>query len=186
MRLDVHGKGLEVTEALRDYVEKRLSKLERYFPHDEVSAQVVLTVQRDRQIVEVTIPLEGRLLRAEEAHPSMYAAVDLVLEKLERQIHKYKTRLVRRPRHAAALDSQQQRGGHEASGDEESESGDEDDPLAQVERRKTFLLKPMTLEEAVLQMDLLGHDFFVFRDGDGGVQVLYRRRNGSLGLITER
>ena len=181
--MSIHGKGLDVTDALRSYVERRLSKLDRYFPHEAMVAQAVLAVQRDRQIVEVTIPLEGRLLRAEEAHSSMYAAVDLVLEKLERQIHKYKTRLVRRPRHEAAVDAAQRR---TSEGPAEPEA-DELDPVSEVLRRKTFLIKPMTLEEALLQMELIGHDFFVFRDGaGGGVQVLYRRRSGGLGLITER
>ena len=173
MQLALYGKSLELTPALRAYVEQRLNKLDRFFSGEMPSAQVVLSVQRDRQIIEVTIPLDGMLLRAEEADASMYAAIDLVLTKLERQIHKYKTRTHRRPRQAGREE-------HEpASG--EPASGEPEDSVVRVKR---FPLKPMSVEEALLQMNLLGHDFFVFRESSSEeVQVVYRRRHGGYGLI---
>ncbi len=168
MQLALYGKSLELTPSLRAYVEQRLNKLDRFFTVEVPAAQVVLSVQRERQIIEVTIPLDGMLLRAEEADASMYAAIDLVLAKLERQIHKYKTRAHRRPRPSGRED-------YEAIAAEPEES---------VVRVKRFPLKPMSVEEALLQMNLLGHDFFMFRDAASEeVQVVYRRRHGGYGLI---
>ncbi len=170
MQLALYGKSLELTPALRAYVEQRLNKLDRFFPGENPSAQVVLSVQRERQIIEVTMPLDGMLLRAEEADASMYAAIDLVLAKLERQIHKYKTRTHRRPRQAGREDQEPA-----AAAPEPEES---------LVRVKRFPLKPMSVEEALLQMNLLGHDFFMFREASSEeVQVVYRRRHGGYGLI---
>ncbi len=170
MQLAVYGKNLELTDALRNFVQQKLDKLDRFFAGSELTAQVVLSVQREHQTVEVTIPVEGLLLRAQESDTSMYTACDRVLDKLERQLHKYKTRLIRKPRRDAAVSAvtEAQR--------EESEDG--------VLREKRFPVKPMTVEEAILQMELLGHDFFVFRDaGTEAVRVVYRRRHGGYGLI---
>jgi putative sigma-54 modulation protein len=175
MQVAIHGKNqLEVTAALRDFVQQRLDKLDRYFGDGGgPTAQVVLSVQRERQSVEVTIPLDGFLLRAEEAEPSMYAAVDLVLDKLDRQIRKFRTRAHRRPRHEGP------RPDREPAAEAGPQPGEE-----AVVRTKRFALKPMTVDEAVLQMNLLGHDFFVFREASSlEVQVLYRRREGGYGLI---
>lgn len=182
LQIQLSGKkGLEITDALRAYVEKRLAKCARYLAGEEVTAQVSLAVEHDRQIVEVTIPLGHWLLRAEDASDSMYAAIDLVVEKLERQIERHRTRLMRKPRHDAAFMHAHSTAAATDSSDSDAVVGD------RVLRTKAFPIKPMVLEEAVLQMDLLGHDFFVFRDGtDGGIQVLYRRRGGGLGLIAER
>jgi putative sigma-54 modulation protein len=173
VQVALYGKDLEITPALRAYAEKRLGKLQRYFPDGEVTAQVTLSVQRQEQRVEVTMSVGGWIVRAEEAAPSMYAAIDLVLEKLERQVHKYKTRLIRNPRHGREPIAPD--GGADAAAE-----------VSQVVRSKEVLLKPMSLEEAILQMELVGHDFFLFRDGDGTVRVLYRRREGGLGLLTAR
>ena len=171
MQLSIHGKNqLEITEALRDHVTQRLGRLDRYFAQDGTvpAAHVVLSVQRERQVVEVSMPLDGMLLRAEEAEPSMYAAVDLVVDKLERQLQKYRARL--HPRHRP----EPPRGS----------PAPEEEPDGVVARVKRFALKPMTVEEALLQMHLLGHHFFVFREaGTLDVQVLYRRREGGFGLI---
>ena len=171
MQLAVYGKHLELTDALRNYLQQRLDKLDRFFAGSP-TAQVALSVQRDQQIVEVTIPFDGLILRAQESDGSMYAAIDLVLDKLERQIHKFKTRVQRKPRHRVA------RGGNEAVLAVEESDGDE------LVRQKRFPLKPMTVDEAMLQMNLLGHDFFVFRDAaTEEIVVLYRRRHGGYGLI---
>ena len=171
MRMNVYGKNIEITDALLAYVQQRLDKLDRYF-EAALPAQVVLSVEKERQTIEVTIPVDRGLLRAEETESSLYAAVDLVVDKLERQLHKYKSRLNHRLRHATLP-------APVAGGDlplDEDEEG--------VVREKRFALKPMTLEEAKMQLDLLGHDFFVFRDASTeGVQVLYKRRHGGYGLI---
>ncbi|NPV69685.1 MAG: ribosome-associated translation inhibitor RaiA [Firmicutes bacterium] len=168
MRITVRGKNMDVTPPLKEYVEKRLKKIEKYFDYS-VFAQVTLSVERGRHIVEVTVPLNGMLLRGEEETGDMYSSVDLVLEKLEKQINKYKTRVLRRPR-----------GGDRAGKTGYIDVGDE----AAVVKVKRFALKPMTVEEAVLQMNLLGHDFFVFRNAESeGIEVVYRRKDGNYGLI---
>ncbi|MCR4397990.1 MAG: ribosome-associated translation inhibitor RaiA [Firmicutes bacterium] len=168
MHITVRGKNMEVAPALRDYVEKRLGKIEKYFDY-ALAPQVTLSVERERHIVEVTVPINGMLLRGEEETGDMYSAVDLVLEKIEKQIEKYRTRLTRRPRNA---------GKDEESGYINSSN----EP--RVVRVKRFAVKPMTVEEAVLQMNLLGHDFFVFRNAESEeVEVVYRRKDGNYGLI---
>ena len=171
MQLAFYGKNLDLTDALRNYVQHRLNKLDRYFHGAVPAAQVVLSIQREHQRVQVTIPFEGMILRAEEADPSMYAACDLVLDKLERQLRKHKTRSQRqRHHHLHAVDASVTR----------AETVEEEG----VVREKRFPLKPMTVEEAVMQMNLVGHDFFVFREATTeSVQVLYRRRQGGYGLI---
>jgi len=159
---------MEVTPALRDYVDKRLGKIEKYFEYP-IAPQVTLSIERDRHIVEVTVPVNGMLLRGEEETGDMYSAVDLVLEKLEKQIEKYRTRLTRRVRNVD-------------KGAQASYIEPDDQP--KIVRVKRFAVKPMTAEEAVLQMNLLGHDFFVFRNSESeDVEVVYRRKDGNYGLI---
>jgi len=178
MRFNIHGKDIQVTPALRQHVEQKVGKIERYFDNVDMIAQVTLSVEKDRHIVEVTVPLGGFILRGEEATGDMYASVDSVIEKLERQIRKYKTRLIRRTRQAAGR-RQVEVG---AGGFEAEEEGEEGEP--RIVRIKRFPLKPMTPEEAVIQMNLVGHDFFVFTNGDTGlVNVVYRRHDGNYGLI---
>ncbi|HHW55640.1 MAG: ribosome-associated translation inhibitor RaiA [bacterium] len=171
MRITVKGKNIAVTPALRQYVEKKLSKLERYFENiDEAIA--TLSVEKERHIVEVTVPLNGgMLLRGEEETNDMYASVDLVMEKLERQIEKYKTKIARKMKDGKLLDL--------AAGQEKAA---EEEP--RLVRTKRFAMKPMPVEEAILQMNLLGHDFFVFSNAETEeVNVVYRRRDGNYGLI---
>lgn len=165
MDVIVSGKNMEVTPALKDYVTKKVGKMAKFLDHQAVTARAVLSVEKDRQIVEVTVPVEGRLLRGEEATGDMYASVDLVVDKLDRQFRKYKTRAARRP-------------GAGTRG-EEPESA-----ASGVVRRKQFPVKPMSLDEALLQMDLLGHDFFAFSNSESGhINVLYRRHDGDYGLL---
>lgn len=176
MQLTIRGRNLEVTDALRDYVEKKLRRLQKYF-YRPVSAQVALGVERGRHLIEVTVPLDGLLLRGEEASEDMYASIDQVVDKLERQIHKYKTRINRKLRRD---------GNHVQRGIVVEEGGGpapEEEP-AEVVRVKRFPLKPMEVEEAILQMNLLGHDFFVFLNAaTEDVSVVYRRKEGGYGLI---
>ncbi|KYH31444.1 ribosome hibernation-promoting factor, HPF/YfiA family [Neomoorella mulderi] len=170
MEIIIRGKNLPVTDALKQYIEKRLSKIERYLEGvDEV--QVNLSVNRDSHIVEVTIPLNGYLLRGEEATGDMYGSVDLVVEKLEKQIEKYKTKLARKLKNGTLKEL--------VAGNLE-----EDTPEPKLIRTKRFPIKPMPVEEAILQMNLLGHNFFVFSNAETEeVNVLYRRRDGNYGLI---
>jgi len=177
LQVQVVGRNLEITEALRQYVEKKLSRFDRYF-YRPLQAQVRLRVEKGRHICEVTIPLDGLILRGEESSEDLYASIDQVLDKLERQIHKHKTRINRKNRRENRL--------REAAAApvirEEVEPSPEE--RWEVVREKTFPAKPMDVEEAILQMNLLGHDFFVFRDADTNeVHVVYRRKEGGYGLI---
>lgn len=171
MRLSVRGKNFEVSEALRQYAEKRLKKLERFLG-EGVEVQVTMSVSRDRHVVEVTVPLDGYLLRGEEATGDMYGSIDLVLEKLEKQMEKYKTRLAKKVKENALKE-----GAFWSHQEEEVEE-------PRVVRTKRFPIKPMSVEEAILQMNLLGHNFFVFTNAETEqVNVLYRRKDGNYGLI---
>jgi putative sigma-54 modulation protein len=179
MKFGIRGEHLEVTEALNDYVEKKLSRLERYFDAPLSSeAHVTLSVVKGLQTVEVTIPLAGAILRAEDKNNDMYAGIDLVVDKLERQIRKHKTKANRKIR----LDG----GKSELFKADPLISGaypDEDDEFELV-RTKRFNLKPMDVEEAILQMNLVGHNFFVFSNMDTSeVNVVYIRNDGKYGLI---
>ncbi|MGH0948964.1 ribosome hibernation-promoting factor, HPF/YfiA family [Bacillus mycoides] len=177
MKFNIRGENIEVTPALKEYVEKKLSKLERYFDtFPEI--KVNLKVYSDKQRIEVTIPFTDLLLRAEETNSDMYAAIDLVVDKIERQIRKHKTKVNRKlrekgsvrtnfilPEAVAVLDAV------------------EEDELELV-RTKRFDLKPMDVEEAILQMDMLGHSFFVFTNADTNeTNVVYGRKDGKYGLI---
>jgi putative sigma-54 modulation protein len=173
MRITVSGKNIEVTDALRSAVEKKLLKLEKYFNPD-VEVHATLSVEKNRQIIEVTISFGGILIRAEEAHDDMYAGIDFVIGKLEGQIRKQKTKLQRR-KHMESLRFQ-----FIPDYNDNVSEGRE----SKIVRTKRFAVKPMSSEEAVLQMELLGHNFFVYKDADGGeVNVVYKRKDGDYGLI---
>lgn len=167
MEINVRGKNTDVNPALRQYVEKRLVKLDKYIRHQPCVCQVTFSTQRERHVVEVTIPLNGMIVRAEESAHDAFASVDLVSEKLERQLEKYKTRMLRRDRQEPKIPKDR----------EEPETG-------KIVRVKRFAMKPMMPEEAALQMELLGHNFFVFPNGETGVMnVIYKRKDGNYGLI---
>lgn len=172
MQVVVRGKNIKVTDALRGYVEKRLAKLDRFF-NGLSEAQVALSVERGNHRVEVTIPVNGMILRGEEATHDMYAAVDLVVEKLEKQIERYKSRFNRRARAGSVPVA-------EVTASEPLEDMEKNE----VVRVKRFAIKPMNIDEAIMQMNLLGHNFFVFRNAETeAVCVLYRRKDGNYGLI---
>ncbi|UFJ40029.1 ribosome-associated translation inhibitor RaiA [Brevibacillus humidisoli] len=181
MKMQVRGENIQVTAALRDYVEKKLGRLERYFDNGQVKdVNVTLRVLRGDGIIEVTIPMTGVIIRAEETHEDMYAAIDLVIEKLERQIRKYKTKINRKLRH----DSTAKIALRQAESVAVLTDDEEDDDELNIVRTKRFDLKPMDAEEAVLQMDMLGHSFFVFQNSvTNEVNVVYRRNDGRYGLI---
>lgn len=171
MNVNVRGKNIVVTPALKEYVEKKITKITRQFKTvGDISA--VLKVEKGNHIVEITVPASGILIRAQESTKDMYSSIDLVVEKIERQVHKYKTRLAKRkysnfvePVPAPEV---------EAAPAEEFK----------IIKNKKFSMNPMTAEEAILQMNLLDHDFFVYFDPDyGGVNVVYRRKDGNYGLL---
>lgn len=177
MRFDIRGKNIELTDALKDYTTKRLSKLEKYI-EDVKEAQVALSIEGEGHKVEVTIPLNGVILRGEEASSDMYSSIDLVEEKLEKQIEKYKTRLYRSNRGA---------GLKKALAEEikkELDKNQKETEMFNIVRTKKFALKPMDEEEAIMQMNLLGHNFFVFFNAETDeVNVVYKRKDSNYGLI---
>ncbi|ARJ39819.1 ribosomal subunit interface protein [Sporosarcina sp. P21c] len=177
---NIRGENVEVTPAIREYVEKKVEKLERYFSEGvNATANVNLKVYSDKQTkVEITIPMKNLTLRAEERHNDMYAAVDLIVDKLERQIRKYKTRVNRKSREREGVAAFFQ------SVDNNNTEVLEDDAEFDVVRTKQFDLKPMDQEEAILQMNMLGHSFFIFTDADSdGTHIVYKRKDGKYGLI---
>lgn len=172
MAITVRGKNIDITPALKDYVEKRVGKITKYFETlGEIS--VILTVAKGRHIVEVTVPVNGMLLRGEESTTDMYTSIDLVIEKLEKQIEKYKTKIARKLRGGVFKGDGTAPASKEADADE-----------FKVVKTKRFAIKPMTTEEAIMQMNLINHDFYVFTNAETeDVNVLYRRRDGHYGLI---
>lgn len=176
LKFNIRGENVEVTESIRDYVIKRISKLEKFFEDNvEANAHVNLKVYPNKTFkVEVTIPLPYLTLRAEETSSDMYGSIDLVTDKLERQIRKYKTKVNRKSREKGYKNM-------------DFVPDVEDEPVSddlKIVRTKQISLKPMDSEEAVLQMDMLGHDFFVFEDAEtNGTSVVYRRKDGRYGLI---
>ncbi|GJM70195.1 ribosomal subunit interface protein [Paenibacillus macerans] len=182
MNFSIRGQQIEVTEALRDYVDKKLSRLDKYFDAPPTSdGTVTLSVVRGLHAVEVTIPLTGVVLRAEDRSDDMYASIDAVVDKLERQIRKHKTKINRKLRQKGVknvLFAENANGG--------SVAVDESDEELEVVRTKRFTLKPMDVEEAILQMNMIGHNFFVFSNIDTrAVNVVYKRNDGKYGLIEQ-
>jgi putative sigma-54 modulation protein len=175
MRLQVKGKNLEVSESIRSYAEQKLGKLSRQLA-DPTQVELELSLERNpsiaaKHVAEATIWTKGPTLRAREATPDMKASIDQLVDKLERQVTRYREKRQRgRSRDNGALTVESNPG--------ESES----DP--EIVKTKQFAVKPMSPEEAVLQLELVGHDFFVFRNAESGeVNVVYRRREGNYGLI---
>ena len=173
MKFIISGKNIAVTEGLRTAVEDKLGKLERYFTPD-TEIVVTLSVEKERQKIEVTIPVKGNIIRSEQISNDMYVSIELVEEVIERQLKKYKNKLIDKKRNAA---------------DFAPEYVDEDEEIFEDEevkiiRAKKFGIKPMNAEEACVQMELLGHEFYVFLNSDTNeVNVVYKRRDGAYGLI---
>ena len=172
MKISVRGKNIEITEAIESKISDKLSKLDKYFiVSDNVEAKVLCRVYPYGQKLEVTIPTEYVLLRAEVVDSDLYTAMDLVVDKLEGQIRKYKTRLNRK--------SKDNKLAFNLSSIEDVET--DDDVLVKV---KSITPKPMDMEEAIMQMDLIGHSFFVYRDAESdSISIVYRRNDGDYGLI---
>ena len=184
LNFNIRGENIEVTPAIRDHVENKVRKLERYFNDGaNATANVNLKVYNDRETkVEVTIPMKNLTLRAEERHNDLYAAIDLIVDKLERQIRKYKTRVNRKFREREGVAAFFASVNKSKAG--EATTPTEDEEEFSVVRTKRFDLKPMDEEEAILQMNMLGHSFFVFTDaGSDETNIVYKRRDGKYGLI---
>ncbi|MFZ5754897.1 MAG: ribosome hibernation-promoting factor, HPF/YfiA family [Bacillota bacterium] len=173
MKFQIRGKNIPVTNSLKEYVEKRLGKLDKYFENNP-EAIVTLVIEKEQHRVEVTIPINGLILRGEEESIDMYSSIDLVVEKLEKQINKYKTRLSKKVKAVSIKDIAPDPCGEKISEDE----------APKVLRTKRFAIKPMPVDEAILQMNLLGHSFFVFSNAETEeVNVVYKRKDGNYGLI---
>jgi putative sigma-54 modulation protein len=174
MKMIIKGRHMEVTPALRAYAEEKIGRVAKILDSMIMSAEVELFTERNPsiengQVAEVTVYTKGHVIRAKEASPDMYAAIDLVSEKLERQVRKFKTKVFDRHKYAGAMPPV-------AVLPLETEPG--------IVKKKALELKPMSAEEAILQLELLGHDFFVFSAAEtGAVNVLYRRQDGDYGLI---
>ena len=176
LKINVRGENIEVTGSIREYVEKKLAKLEKYFEDTSSStAHVNLKVYSDKNCkVEVTIPMKGSYIRSEQVSCDMYVSIDLVEEVIERQLRKYKNKLVAR----------EQEGGNFKQEFFEEDDKIEDAGEIKIVRTKKFGFKPMYPEDACVQMELLGHDFYVFCNAESDeVNVVYRRKNGTFGLI---
>lgn len=171
MQYIISGKNIDVTDGLKAAVEEKIGKLERYFTPD-TEIHVTLSVEKERQKIEVTIPMKGNIVRAEQVSSDMYVSIDLVEEIIERQLRKYKNKLVDQKQAAASL----------SKAFVEEEIDDEDE--IKIIRSKRFAMKPMDPEEACLQMELLGHNFYVFRNtSTDEVNVVYKRKGSTYGLI---
>ena len=171
MRFIIRGKNIEVTDGLRSAVESKIGRLEKYFT-DDTEVYVTLSVEKGHQKIEVTIPVRGTIIRSEQSSTDMYVSIDLVEEIIERQLRKYKTKLI--AKHQDGGNFKQDFLNHEADAEEE----------IQIIRTKYFERKPRYPEDACLQMELHGHDFFVFLNAENDeVNVVYKRKNGSYGLI---
>lgn len=177
MKYIVRGKKVKVTDDLKRYAEDKLSKLDKYFENsDDFTATVVFKNHEPVQKVEVTIPIKRIILRAEESHKDPFAALDIIIDKLERQIRKNKTRMNKKS-------AKEKMSGFITDFETENEEKDK----SKIVKRKDIELKPMSEEEAILQMNLIDHDFFVFRDSKtGDTEVVYQREDGDYGIIKER
>lgn len=170
MKVLVKGKNFEVSDALRQYAEKRVAKIGKFLTAQPMVAQVTMGVERGMHIVDVTLQVKDLLVRGEEKTNDMYASIDGAVDKIERQIQKFKTKIHRR------LHPEENGAGSAATAKENEEP--------KVVRTKRFAIKPMSVDEAVMQMDLLGHDFYVFSNAETEeVNVVYRRKDGNYGLI---
>ena len=175
MEIIIRGSKLEITDAMEEYAKEKLSKLDRYLDEsEEPTATVLAKVHGHEQKIEVTIPLKGIILRAEEVQEDFYAAIDVAIDKLERQIRKNKTR----------IQSSKKKESRDFAYNYIEEIKEDDEEEETVVKRKKIDLKPMSEEEAILQMELLGHSFYLYKDADTDkATVVYKRKDGNYGVI---
>ncbi|NLV89898.1 MAG: ribosome-associated translation inhibitor RaiA [Tenericutes bacterium] len=170
MKSIIRSKDIEVNKPIKDYIESKLEKVDKFFRNpNEITANIVLKLRGHEQIIEVTIPTKNLLIRNEESQSDLYAAIDLVMDKIERQIRKNKEKIGRIDKDKFL--------------NYEIENGNEEENQ-KITKRKKIDTKPMSEEEAILQMEMLGHDFYIFKDGfDGKIKVLYLRKDKDYGII---
>lgn len=173
MNYMISGKNIDVTEGLKQAIYDKLGRLEKFFSED-TNAQVTLSVEKERQKIEVTIPMKGHIVRAEQVSDDMYVSIDMVAEIIERQVVRYKKKIIDQSQDAAFFQN----------GFLEEEDEDDDSDDIQIIRSKRFAVKPMYPEDACVQMELLGHSFYVFRNAETNeVNVVYKRKGNTYGLI---
>ncbi len=171
MKYTIIGKNIEVTEGVKASVQDKLGRLEKFFA-DDTDVYVTFSVEKERQKIEVTIPMPKHIIRAEQASDDMYVSIDLVVEVIERQVTRYKKKIVDREQNASLFQS------------DFFEVDEEDDEEVKIIRSKRFAVKPMYPEDACVQMELLGHNFYVFRNAETDeVNVVYKRKGNTYGLI---
>ena len=171
MNITISGKNMDITSSLREAVEEKLGKLDRYFTPD-TDVHVTLSVEKERQKIEVTIPVKGRIIRSEQVSNDMYVSIDLVEEVIERQLRKYKNKIIDKKQSAVNFQKAYIDNDYMESED------------ITIVRTKRFDIKPMYPEDACVQMELLGHNFFVFMNADTDqVNVVYKRKGNTYGLI---
>ena len=171
MKLQITGRNIELTEGLKAAVEDRLSRLDKYFKED-TPARVTMSVEKERQKIEVTIPVHGTIIRSEQSSNDMYVSIDLVEEVIERQLRRYKEKLIAKHQSGASFRKEFM--------EDDTEPMDE----MRIVRTKHFEVKPMYPEDACVQMELLGHSFFVFRNAETEeINVVYKRKGNTYGLI---
>lgn len=172
MKCIIRGEKISVTSAISEYVETKISRLDKYFKLDDVTANVLVKVKGKHQSVEVTIPYDKYTLRGEETKDDLYAAIDLVVDKLEGQIRKTKSKLKKQIKK------------NETVLNFDYELSEEEEYKNKIVKRKQLELKPMSEEEAILQLELLGHDFFIYKDvHTNEIDILYKRKDGNYGVI---
>lgn len=173
MKINIRGDKVTVTKSIKDYIEEKIAKLDKYFKNsDEIKCNVIIRVKNNLQTVEVSIPMSKLNIRAEESHDDLYAAVDLIIDKLERMIRKNKTRLNNHYKNIPTF---------EMNLDYEEETDTND---SKIVKRKNLDIKPMDEDEAIMQMELLNHDFFAFKNiNEECVSVIYKRKDGLYGII---
>ena len=172
MKCKIRGEKIKVTSAIQEYVESKLSKLDKYFKNENVDASVLIKVKGKEQAIEVTIPYDKYTLRSEEKRDDLYAAIDLVIDKLEGQIRKNKTKLKKHVKKSEEIFNFD----YELTKEEKEEK--------KIVKRKSFEMKPMHEEDAILELELLGHDFYIYKDAKtNDVNVLYKRKDGNYGII---
>lgn len=179
MKHNIRGENVAITESIRDYVEKKVEKIEKYFHLPiEATSHTKIKIFQDEQTVEITVPMKQVVLRAEESHADLYAAVDLAVDKLERQVRKYKTKVNRKQRFEDTVYDEWTFSQHQ------EDNVAEDDSEFHIVKKKHFDVKPMSTEEAILQMNLLGHSFFVFLHAETNQMcTVYARKDNTYGLI---
>jgi putative sigma-54 modulation protein len=171
MKCNIRYEKIKATDAIKSYVETKMSKLDKYFKDDEITANILIKVKGKKDAIEVTIPCDKHIIRSEEIHDDLYAAIDLVVDKLERQIRKNKTKLKKQTKSNVKFNFD-----YDLTSEEEQIG-------KKIVKRKTIEMKPMSEEEALLELELISHDFFIYKDMSNDIKVVYKRKDGNYGSI---